>query len=184
MQDPTPGNVATFVDENLVYQAMFNLPLNYVAYYFPNGSSLFTIGYDFQTANPTRQVAMPAPFVKVDNDLITGSNQSVGYRYTSSYKGADGRTILIVGAPIMDGTFTGPTYGFALFGIYQNLLPSPGRYFMDLLINFSSWDGSVELMDYHDPANLTLFYQTTLNATNIALIPNNLINFIVSLYAL
>jgi sensor domain CHASE-containing protein len=108
-----------FMNNNFAYQSMKNNYLNFAAYYFTDGSSYFSIGYEFDST-PFNIITMPDNFFtgSVPATVISGMS-SPTYRYVDAYAYKN-RYIDVVGSPILHTNGTGPSVGFVLFGRFRD----------------------------------------------------------------
>jgi len=172
MYVPTASNVNTYVSLNLAPTVMKNLPINFVGYYFPNGTALIQYGYNY-TATAIVPISMPVEFATIPPVIAGSLTNSTMARYTN-YITYSNITTMVVGAPIFHSDFTGPVNGFILFGLFQNLLPTQSQYFMDLVINFAVWDTAYNVMTNRSSA---LLYQFMSSNFAFQSMKNNFLNF-------
>ncbi|KAL0483020.1 uroporphyrinogen decarboxylase [Acrasis kona] len=150
----TLGNVKSFVDLNLFPSSVAALPANFIGYYYLNGTSLFTLGYDITPSPVPAQI--PSFFESLNSSVINTLNQSMTARY-AAYIPYNNKTLMVIGAPILKTDNSGPSAGYIVFGLYQDLLPSYLQYFTGLAVNFAVWDPSYDLMNNGSPTEVENF---------------------------
>src|SRR3989338_9253237 len=114
---PNDQAVTDFISANFGSDLMQQMPLNFAAYYFPNGTMLFYQSYDYSSGS-VKNIPLPQEFLTVRSDLIT-SFQNTSFQYTG-YVNYNGTLVLMAGSPLMSTDLSGPSYGFALYGKFQD----------------------------------------------------------------
>ncbi len=107
---PEPDS-ATFIDDNYPFVNHVGLGCNHVAYYFPNGTKIFSTGWDLVTGE-----TIPYPPVL---ETITPGVTPIAMNFTDAdYFEAgilsyNNQVMIVVGSPIFD--IDGATYGYCIF---------------------------------------------------------------------
>lgn len=128
MQSKSTDVMTEFMAANFPFATLKNNQLNFVAYYYPDGTNLFSIGFDFTAANPFNPLTPPDDFSTVPQNVISQLS-TVSGRYTGALAYRNWM-LDVVGSPIIHTDGTGPVVGFVLFGRFRDtstpLNPDPG----------------------------------------------------------
>jgi hypothetical protein len=110
-------SIDQFIADNFGIETMRPMPLNFAAYYYLDGSMLFYRSFDYSEA-VEKAIPLPDEFINVRADLIQKFN-NISFQYTG-YINYNGTLVLVAGSPIMLTDLTGDSWGFVLYGKFQD----------------------------------------------------------------